>query len=163
MQTVLLGKSKHLFARFLLLQDAVLCRLDAHDNVIEHREAFDQLEVLVHHADAERVGIVRVPDLDHLTVLLDDALLRLVKTEQHAHQRGFACAVLAEQRVDLALFQLQCDIVIGDNTREPFCNVQHFNCILSFQIESPSFRFHGPYANACGDGNHIVVIILYFP
>ena len=45
----------------------MLRRLHAEDDVVQHREALDQLEVLVHHADAEGVGVVRVFDADDLS------------------------------------------------------------------------------------------------
>ena len=77
-QTVFLGQIENLFARVLLLQEAHFVRLDAENDVVEDREALDQLEVLVHHADAERVRVVRVADLNLAAVLVDLALLRLV-------------------------------------------------------------------------------------
>ena len=36
--------------------------------------------------------------------------------------------------VDLTLLQLKRDVVIGDDTGKPFCDVQHFNCIRSIQV-----------------------------
>ena len=84
---------------------------------------------MVHHADTQGVGVVGILDGHHLAVLLDDALLRLVQAEQHAHQRGLARAVFTQQGVDLALLQLKGDVVVGDNTGEPFRDVQHFNGI----------------------------------
>ena len=59
----------------------------------------------------------------------DDALLGLVQTEEHAHERGFACAVFAQQGVDLALFELKRNVVVGDNTGESFGDVEHLNGI----------------------------------
>ena len=95
-QAVLLAQGEDLFAGLGLLQKAVLRGLHAHDDVVEHGEAFHQLEVLVDHADAERIGIVRVLDGHDLAVLLDGALLGLVQTEEHAHERGLARAVFAQ-------------------------------------------------------------------
>ena len=96
-----------------------------------------ELEVLVHHADAQTVGVVGVVDLDDLAVLLDDALLRLVKAEEHAHQGRFACAVFAEQRVDLALSELQSDIIVGDNTGESLGDIKHLDCVVILQALPP--------------------------
>ena len=129
MQAVLLAQGEDLFAGLGLLQEAVLRGLHAHDDVVEHGEAFHQLEVLVDHADAERVGIVRVLDGHDLSILFDDALLGLVQTEEHAHERGFACAVFAQQGMDLALFELKRNVVVGDNTGESFGDVEHLNGI----------------------------------
>ena len=128
-QAVLLAQGEDLFAGLGLLQKAALRGLHAHDDVVEHGEAFHQLEVLVDHADAERVGIVRVLDGHDLAVLLDGALLGLVQTEEHAHERGFACAVFAQQGMDLALFELKRNVVVGDNTGESFGDVEHLNGI----------------------------------
>ena len=139
LQAVAFGELQHLLARLLLLQEAVLVRLHAEDDVVEHREALDQLEVLVHHADAEVVCVVRVLDRDDLAVFFNDALLRLIQTEQDAHQRGLARAVLAEQRVDLALFQLQGDVVVRDDAGEPLGDVQHLNRVWCSQVSCPPF------------------------
>ena len=105
-QAVALGDLLDLFARLFFLQKAALRCLRAEDDVVEHGEHVHQLEVLVHHADAERGGVVRVLDGHDLAIFLDDALLRLVKAEQNRHQGRFARAVFTEQGMDLTLFEL---------------------------------------------------------
>ena len=155
MEAVFLTQGQHLFPGFLLLKQPVLCGLHAHDDVVQHGETVHQLEVLVHHADAQVVGVVGVLDGDLLAVLFDNALLRLVKAEEHAHQRGFACAVFTQQSMNFTLFQLKGDVIIGDDTWEPLRNVKHFDCIGSFQVKPPSFRFMARREWDCGDGNHV--------
>ena len=91
-------------------------------------------KVLVHHADTQIVGVVGVLDGHHLAVLFDDALLRLVQAEKHAHQRGLPGAVFAQQGVDLSLFQLQGDIVVGHDAGEPLGDIQHLNGVTLFQF-----------------------------
>ena len=68
LQAVFFRELLDLFARFLALDEAELRRLRAEDDVVEHGEHVDELEVLVHHADAERGGIIGVVDLDGLAV-----------------------------------------------------------------------------------------------
>ena len=97
--------------------------------------------MLVHHADAQCIGIVGVLDRDHLAVLADLALFRLIEAEENRHQRGLAGAVFAQQGMNLTLAQLQGNVVIGDDTWELFGDVQHFNCIRSFQVERPPSVF----------------------
>ena len=109
--------------------------------------------MLVDHADAERVGVVRVADLDLAAVLVDLAFLRLIKAEEDAHERRFACAVFTEQGVDLTLFELQGDVVVGDDTGETFCDVEHLDRVLRFQVFRPPSVF---MARACEDGNHFI-------
>ena len=87
--------------------------------------------MLVHHANVQSVGVVGVFDLDLHAVFFNDARLGLVQPEQHAHQGRFARAVLAQQRVHLAFFQLQSDVVIRLDARELFGDVQHLNDILT--------------------------------
>ena len=86
--------------------------------------------MLMNHADAESVGIVGVVDFHFDPIFFDDALLRLIKTEEHAHQGALARTVLSEQCVNFAFFQLKGDIIICNDTGESFGNVQHFYSIL---------------------------------
>ena len=133
LQAVFFTQRHDLFAGLVLLQEAVLCVLHAEDDVIQHGEAFHQLKVLMHHADAKRVGVIRVVDLDLLPVFLDNTLFRLVQAEQHTHQGGFAGAVFAQQGMDLALAQLQGDIIIGFDAGKFLGDVQHFDDIIFCQ------------------------------
>ena len=139
-QAVALGQGHDLFPRLLLLQETVFGGLHAEDDVIQNGEAFHQLEVLVHHADAEVVGIVGVFDLDFLAILFDHALFRLIQAEQHAHQGGFACAVLTQQGVDLALLELQGNVVVGDDAGESLRDVKHLDRVRTLQAYLPPCR-----------------------
>ena len=56
-------------------------RLQAEDDVLGHGEVVDQLEVLVHHADAQLVGDVGVGDLDLFALHQDLPLIRPVQPE----------------------------------------------------------------------------------
>ena len=133
LQAVLLRQGQDLLPGLVLLQEAVAARLHAQDDIVQDGEALHQFEVLVHHADPQRVGVIGIFDLHHLAVLFDDALLRLVQAEQHAHQRGLSGAVLAQQRVDLAPLQLERDVIVCNDSRKALGDVQHFNGIWLFQ------------------------------
>ena len=125
LEAVALGELLHAPAGLLLLDEAQLGRLGAEDDVVQHREHVDQLEVLVHHAYVQRRGVVGVLYPDLLAVLLDYALLRLVEAEEHAHERALARAVLAEQGVDFAPPELQGNVVVGYDARELLGDVEH--------------------------------------
>ena len=103
--------------------------------------------MLVHHADAQGRGVVGVVDLHNLAVLPDLARLRLVQTEQYAHQGGLARAVLSQKGVDLPPPELKCDVIVGDDTGELFGNVEHLNDV---------FRFHSPHP-----ASSVKIILLY--
>ena len=44
-------------------------------------------------------------------------------------------AVFTQQRVNLALAQLQGDVVVGDNAGKPLGNVEHFNGVWTIQSD----------------------------
>jgi hypothetical protein len=56
----------------------------------------------------------------HLTVDEDLALVGVVQPVQDVHQGALAGAVLAEQGRHLTTSHHEVDIVVGDDTREPF-------------------------------------------
>ena len=55
--------------------------------------------MLIHHAEAQRVGIGGPLDCRFVAVDHEAALIGAIVAEQALHQRGFARAVLAEQAV----------------------------------------------------------------
>ena len=140
-QAVPVAQLKNFLSRSVLVEEAQLFRrLVAEDDVVEHREALDELEVLVNHADPEAVCVVGVFYLDLLAVLLDNALFCLIQAEQYAHQGALTRAVLAEQRVYLAPFELDGDIIVGDYTRKSLGYMQHLYRICLFQNPNLPFR-----------------------
>ena len=146
---VLFAQFQYAAAGLLFLQHAVFGRLHAQDDIIQDRKALHQLEVLVHHADPQRIGVIGVFDGHLFAILFDDPLLRLIQSEQHTHQGGFPGAVFSQQRMDLALFELQGNVIIGDNSRKPLCDVQHLYCIRCVQAFAlPSAC--GPVCPGCG-------------
>ena len=95
--------------------------------------------MLVHHADVQRRGIVGVVDVNDLTVLLDDACLRLVKAEEDAHKGGLTGTVLTQQGVDFSPAQLQGDVVVGNDAGKLLPDVEHFDYVLGLHNLLPSF------------------------
>ena len=137
-QAVLLAQGHDLPAGLRLLQKAQLVGLHTQDDVVQNAEALHQLEVLVHHADAQCIGIVGVADGDLLAIFEDLTLFRLVQAKQNAHQRTLARAVLAQQSVYLAFAQLQGDVVVCLDTGEFLGNVEHLDHkILCQSAHSP--------------------------
>ena len=80
-QAIPLRELHDLFPGLILLQEARLVRLHAEDDVFKHRETLHELKVLMHHANAQCIGIVRIIDLDFHAILLDNALFRLIQAE----------------------------------------------------------------------------------
>ena len=80
-----------------------LAAVVAEDHVLGHGERRDEPEVLVHHADPGVERVARRVELDRLAVEQDLALVRPVEPGEDVRERALAGAVLAEQRVHLAL------------------------------------------------------------
>ena len=138
-QAVLFAQGHDLFAGLGLLQKAQLVGLHPQDDVVQNREALHQFEVLVHHADAQGVGVVGVADLHLLAVFADGALFGLVQAEQNAHQGAFARTVLAQQGVHLAFAQLEGNIIVCLDPREFLGNMEHFDHIILGQSAHSPF------------------------
>ena len=81
--------------------------------VLKHRVARHELEMLMHHADAEIQRVGGVADRDGAALDLDRARVGGIGAEEHVHQRGLAGAVLAEQPEDVAGVQGEVDGIGG--------------------------------------------------
>ena len=73
-----------------------------------------------------------------LPVDRDLALVRVVEPVEDVHQRRLAGAVLAEQRVHLALAEVEADVVVGDDAGEALRDVAHLEA--RFGAHQPSRR-----------------------
>jgi hypothetical protein len=84
--------------------------LQAEGDVLPHREVREQRVALEHHVDRPLVGrqVRPGPAVQH-----DAARGRRLEARQHAQQRALAAARRAQQREDLALGDVQADVVDG--------------------------------------------------
>ncbi len=99
-------------------QDPVVHGLGREHDVLGDRHHRNQHEVLVHHPDAVLDRRLRRAQLRRLAVDQDLALVRPVEPVDDVHQRRLAGTVLAEQRVHLALAQVEVDGVVRDDAWE---------------------------------------------
>ncbi len=127
LKSVLLRQVRYLPVRLTVVDGEPSSRLDAEDDVLRHREVLDELEVLVNHSDSKLDGLAGTVDDLPVAVHVNLAFIRLVQTEQNAHERRFARSVLPEQRVDLSFAQLQADVVVRYDSREPFGDPSQFD------------------------------------
>ena len=79
-----------------------LARLAAEENIRRHVEIIQDVQFLVDERDAVAHGVIDAVDFHRLAVNKDFPGVRLVDAAEDFHQRGFARAVLADQRDDLA-------------------------------------------------------------
>ena len=89
-------------------------RLGAVDDVLPGRQRVEQLEGLMHHAEARGHRVDRRTEANGRVAHADLARVRRVKAEQDAHQRRLAGPVLAHHAVDFAAFGRNIDAVVGD-------------------------------------------------
>ncbi len=74
--------------------------------------------MLMHHADARGDRVARAPTCDVASIHFDDARIGRIETAENAHQRGFARAVLADERVHFATRDLEIRSAIGTDSPE---------------------------------------------
>ncbi len=78
--------------------------------------------------DAQVFAVADILEGTHLTLVDDVAGIAAVRVDarEHLHQRGFAGAVFADDRMDLAFAHGQVDVVQRLHTREAFLDAAHF-------------------------------------
>ena len=108
----------HARARGVVVEEALVARLDPEHDVLGDRHHRNEHEVLVHHADPALDRVLRRAERDALAVEDDLALVGLREPVEDVHQRRLAGAVLAEQRVHLAAAEVEVDVVVGDGAGE---------------------------------------------
>ncbi len=101
--------------------------LGAENDVFKHGEVFDQHEVLVDHADADRDGVVGRADRRRLAADADLAAVGLVEAVEDRHQRRLAGAVLADDAVDRAAGNLEVNVAIGVDRAEALVDADEFD------------------------------------
>jgi len=79
--------------------------------------------MLMHHPDALAHGVQRRFDFDRLTVDQDFAFVGWIEAVQNFHQRRFARAVFAKERVNLAGVHIEMDVIVGEHAGKVFGNV----------------------------------------
>ena len=98
-----------------------------------------QFEVLMDHADAALEGILGGGDGDRISADQNLALIGKINSGQHVHQGGFAAAVFTQQGQNLTAFDVQRDIVVGNDFAEALGDVFHLDGISVFQANLPFF------------------------
>ena len=98
----------------------------------------DELEMLMNHADAQGIGILRAANFSRLSIDQKLTAVRVVYTGDHVHQRRFAAAVFAQQGENFSSADGQGDIAVGNNAAECLGNMAQFNGILHKVPFTPS-------------------------
>ena len=104
---------------------ATLAAVVAEDDVLRDRERLDQPEVLVHHADPRVERVARRVEADPLAPELDLTLVLPVEPGQDVRERRLPRAVLAEERVHLAVGGLEADAVVRHDAGKPLGDSGH--------------------------------------
>ena len=128
-------------ARFLAVEeDRIGHRLVAEEDVLGDGEDRDQHEVLVDHVDAAGDRVRRPGDVDLFAVEQDLALVRTRESIEDVHEGRLACAVLAEQGMDLARFDVEVDRVVGDHARVALRDAAHLESGCSNRVDRAGHR-----------------------
>ena len=113
----------------------------AYIHILRHRQIGAEGNFLINRADARVLGILRRADRNRSFVALDKDLTAVlfIDAGKHFDQGGFAGAVFAHQRVDLALSQSKIHILQSLNAGEVFANAAHFQYCAVLHIVLPPF------------------------
>ena len=93
--------------------------VEPQQHVLGDRLRRNEREVLMDHADPGGDRVAWRAEVDGTAVDADGALVGPVQAGEDVHQRALAGPVLAEQRVDLARSQVEVDVIVGEDAREP--------------------------------------------
>ena len=109
------------------MDHALVGDLVAEEDVFGNRQERHESQFLVNDDDAEFLAVRNPAEPTDLAVVKDVAVIGSggIDATQNLHQRGFAGAVFADQRVDLALAHLEADIVQRLDAGECLCDATH--------------------------------------
>ncbi len=126
-------------------------RLLAVDHVLGDRQGREQLERLEDHPQTGGDGVPRRGEVSPFAAQPDLPVIGLVEAEQDGHQRRLAGTVLPHQGVDLTVFDVEVDVVVGEHTRKALRDAAQFQLqahIRSVTSQSVSmsgiWRFFSP-------------------
>ncbi len=101
-------------------------RLAAQEQVLRDGQRRDGAQFLVDHADAVLQRFAGPVHLDRFAIEDVSAVVLGVDAREDAHQRAFACAVFADQRVHFPFAQIKIDMVQGLDGAEVLRNILEF-------------------------------------
>ena len=93
--------------------------LQAQNNVFRRSEYVHQLVVLMDHADAVGVGVLRGTDGNRLAADEDFPLVGEIDAGEHVHQGSLTAAVLPQEGEDFTAVEGEVDGVVGDYVAKP--------------------------------------------
>jgi hypothetical protein len=105
------------------LQIAAFRLLQPQDDVLQGGEHIDKLEMLMNHADAQRVGVMRAADADRLPVDQDPAGIGVIDACQHIHYGRLAAAVFPQQGQYFMPADVKAHRVVGPDRTERLADI----------------------------------------
>ena len=97
-------------------------------HVFNRIQGVNQHEVLVHHANAVRNGVMRISNHHRLAIDGNLPALGDVKTVQHRHECAFASAVFTHNAVNCGGLHSQVNVVISQHRAKALANASHLHC-----------------------------------
>ena len=118
--------ARHLSGGPIVQEERTLARLAVEKDVLRHGKRRHQAEFLKDHGDASALGIVGAGDGHRPGFDGNRAGILQVNAGQDLHQRRFASAVAAHQRMHLATPQGEIDFSEDRNGAEGLLDIAHF-------------------------------------
>ena len=99
----------------------------AQHDVFGHRHRVDEHEMLMHHANAERDGVLRPRDAPHLPVDENLAAVGGIEAVRDAHRGGLPRAVFADDGVNRSGLDRDVDVIVRQHAAEALRDTAKFN------------------------------------
>ena len=86
--------------------------------------------MLVDHSDSQSKRIPRRTDCHRCAVDADFPVVREINARKHIHQRRLTAPIFTKERQYLSVFQLQVNILVGNDLSKCFGDMMHFHSIF---------------------------------
>ena len=101
-------------------------RFASEEDVVRRRQFGNEVELLMNDRDPRPLGVLHASELHRRACDPDEFVVLDVNAGEDLHQRAFAGAVLANQRVNLAGLEVEVDIDQGSDPAERFGDARGF-------------------------------------
>ena len=98
--------------------------------------------MLMNHPDAVLNSVLRMLDGRGFAIDENLTLIRMVQAIKHLHQRRFAGAIFAKQRMNLARPHIKVDAVRRQNARKTFDDAAHLKLMNPFMPGREEINAH---------------------
>ena len=122
-------------AHLLEVDHPITCLLPSEEEILNDVQVRNLVEGLVDDRNSQFLCVAGILDVNLFPFDQNCALVLAIGSAQDLHEGRFSGSVFAEEHMDLTPSNIEAHIIQGNNTRETFASVLHF------QDNIATFRF----------------------